>query len=178
MSNSIPQLHMRRSLAALPEIDVPSGYELRAFTSDDAARWADLLARNGELGEWNLDRALPFFAANSRMVLPGSFFVMCDGRPTATAQLHLHLDDVYAPTPELGWVAALPDHRGKGIGYLVCLAVLRFAASVGHQEIFLRTDDHRLPAIRSYLRLGFEPWLFDETARDRWDRIRHVLRSP
>lgn len=171
MSDQLPQLHMRRRLDALPELSLPAGYALRTFGPDDAAAWADLLAANAELGEWNLERAARYFAPESRMVLAGSFFVTHAGQPVATAQLHVHLDDAYAPTPELGWVAARSEHRGRGLGRAVCLAVLRFAAAAGHDEIFLRTDDHRGPAIRTYLRLGFEPWLFDSSASERWARI-------
>lgn len=174
MSEPLPQLHMRRVLASLPELALPPEYRLRTFGPDDAAPWVGLLSENGELGEWSLERAAPYFAADRRMVLDGSFFVTHDGEPVATAQLHLHLD-AYAPLPELGWVAASPRHRGHGLGYVVCLAVLRYAASAGHREIFLRTDDFRLPAIRTYLKLGFEPWLFDLSAPDRWREIYQKL---
>lgn len=175
MSAQLPQLHMRRVLTSLPELVVPPDYRLRNLELDDAARWAGLLAENGELGEWSMERARPYFAPDSRMVLDGSFFVTREGEPVATAQLHLHLDDAYAPLPELGWVAASPRHRGHGLGYLVCLAVLRYAAFAGHREIFLRTDDFRLPAIRTYLKLGFQPWMFDPSAPDRWKEIYQKL---
>jgi mycothiol synthase len=171
MSEQLPQLHMRCRLDALPELSLPAGFELRTFGPDDAAAWAELLVANGELGEWSVERALPYFAPESRMVLAGSFFATHDGQPVATAQLHLHPDDAYAPTPELGWVAARPGYRGLGLGRAVCLAVLRFGAAAGHGEIFLRTDDHRGPAIRTYLQLGFEPWMFDPSAPERWARI-------
>ena len=170
-SERLPQLHMRRRLDVLPELSVPAGFELRTFRPDDVARWAELLAANGELGEWSVERASPYFAPESRMVLAGSFFVTHGDKLVATAQLHLHPDDAYAPTPELGWVAARPEYRGRGLGRAVCLAVLRFAAAAGHEAIFLRTDDHRLPAIRTYLQLGFEPWLIDPSAPGRWARI-------
>lgn len=171
-----PQLHMRRRLVELPEMMVPEGYRLRSLTVDDAAAWAALLQQNGELREWDVARAAPFFAPGSPMDLDGSIFVTTEkGEPVATAQLHLHPDGDYAPTPELGWVAADPAHRGKRLGALVCLAVLRYAAGAGHDEIFLRTDDHRLPAIVTYLRLGFEPWMYDTSAPARWMVIRQAL---
>ena len=165
---SLPQLHMRGALAALPDLVIPAGYALRPFADDDAPVLASLLVDNAELGEWNLERASRYFAADSPCVLAGSFFVTRDGVAVATAQLDLHREDSYAPTPELGWVAAHPAHQGHGLGYVVCLAVMRHAATFGHREIFLRTDDHRLPAIRTYLKLGFRPWLYDETAEERW----------
>ena len=127
------QLHMRRELSALPELVVPDGCELRALTPDDLEMWRSLLAGNGELGEWSLDRARALFTP---MPLGGAFVASVGGRPAATAQLRLHSGgDPYAPMPELDWVAALPEFRGHHLGRLVCLAVLRQAARLGHERI-------------------------------------------
>jgi mycothiol synthase len=167
-----PQLHMRRALVDLPEPRVPDGYLLRRLAPADLPAWVDLMVRNGELGAWSVERATPLFA--DQMDLQASFVVERAGVAVATAQLNPHGLDTYAPTPELGWVAADPGHRGRGLGRAVCLAVLRAAAAAGHREIFLRTDDHRLPAIRVYLALGFEPWLRDPTAAARWRAIAAV----
>lgn len=177
MSARIPQLRMRRSLQSLPELVVPEGYRLRAFRPDDAPALASLLQQNGELGEWSVERAARYFAPGSGVVLGGSFFVTKDDEPVATAQLQLHSNDAYAPLPELGWVAASPRYRGRGLGYVVCLAVMRSAAAAGHRDIFLLTDDHRLPAIRTYFKLGFEPWMSDPTAPDRWRAVKEAIGS-
>ena len=41
----------------------------------------------------------------------------------------------------------------------------------GRQRAFLSTDDFRLPAIRTYLKLGFEPYLVHENQRERWRKV-------
>jgi mycothiol synthase len=169
---------MRRHLHDLPAVSVPPGYALRSLTPEDMAEWTSLLARNGELGEWGIDRARPLFAPDSPMPLSGSFFVTKDGHAVATAQLHLQLgDSPYRPIPELGWVAVLPGHRGHRLGEAVCLAVLHYARGHGHQSVYLCTDDFRLPAIRTYLRLEFEPWMYDPTAPDRWAAVYRLLNA-
>jgi mycothiol synthase len=171
MSESLPQLHMRRTLDELPALQIPKGYGLRTLTYEDIGAWAELLDANGELGAWNVERAAPYFASGSPMPLAGSFIATANGLPVATAQLHLHPHDEYAPLPELGWVAVRPEHRGHALGYAVCLAVMHYAKSAGYPELFLRTDDGRLPAIRLYLRLGWQPWLRDPSSPDRWQHI-------
>ena len=171
MSEQRPQLRMRRALRDLPKLALPAGYTLRCFGPDDVERWVDLLNANGELQTWTAEHAAPYFAPDSTMPLAGSFFVEQDGVAVATAQLHLHPSGPFAPLPELGWVAAHPAHRGRGVGSAVCLAVLHHAQQDEHQQIFLRTDDHRLPAIRTYLGMGFEPWSIDETADERWRAV-------
>ena len=166
-----PQLHMRRELVGLPDLSIPSGYALRPLQPRDVDRWADLLARNAELGTWDYERAAPYFAPGAPMILDGSFFVTLEEQPVATAQLHVHRDDSYAPIPELGWVAVVPEQQGRGLGYIVCLAVLQHAQSQRFSRIFLRTDDHRLPAIKTYLKLGFQPWIRDPETQERWVHV-------
>jgi mycothiol synthase len=149
---------------------------LRSLEPRDIDPWVDLLNENAELGAWTHERAMRYFGPRTSVVLADSFFVEHHGAPVGTAQLELHRDDTYAPLAELGWVAVSPAHRGHGLGYVVCLAVLQRAAVRGLQ-VFLRTDDHRLPAIATYLRLGFEPWLRDPTAESRWQTVQRSMRQ-
>lgn len=173
------QLHMRHNLQDLPSLEIPAGFRLRTLATEDLNQWTSLMNQNGELGEWDQTRSQALFAKGSPMPLSGAFVVVDDEVLVATAQLHLHTNDKYAPWPELGWVAALPAHRGRGLGRLVCLAVLRHAAAMGHPGVFLMTDDHRLPAIRTYLGLGFEPWMVDGTAAGRWaEALRRLDATP
>ena len=169
MSGPWPQLHMRRALDDLSRPRVPPGYALRPLAPGDLLVWVELMRRNGELGVWSAERAASLFAG--QMDLAASFVVTRGDAAVATAQLNPHGRDEYAPTPELGWVAADPAYRGRGLGRAVCLAVLGAAGAAGHREIFLRTDDHRRPAIGLYLSLGFVPWLRDPTSADRWRAI-------
>jgi GNAT superfamily N-acetyltransferase len=169
------QLHMKRGLDALPELVIPSGYSLRHFTADDGPAWAALLEANGDIESWDAARAEPYFAADSHMPLEGAFFITSGHEPVATAQLHLKTDGPYAPTPEMGWVAVVPQHQGHGLAAVVCLAVMHYAAAAGSEQIFLLTDDRRLPAIWTYLKLGFTPWLTDATHAGRWDAVHAAL---
>ena len=174
-SSSLPQLRMRRSLDALLALKVPPGYQLRHFEPGDEAAWANLMARNGQLGTWTVETAQPYFAAGSRMPLEGAFFVTAADVPVATAQLHLKPDAENAPVPELGWVAVDPAHSGHGLASVASVAVLRYAASTGHTAIYLLTDDWRLPAVWSYLKLGFEPWMTDPSHPERWQVVHEQL---
>ncbi len=173
MNDQPPQLHMKRMLDVLPALAVPAGYNLRHFTPDDAQAWAALLDRNGELGVWDTARAAPYFAAGSPMPLEGAFFVTSGAEPVATAQLHLKPDR--PSVPDLGWVAVAHQHQGRGLAAVASVAVMQYAASAGHQEILLLTDDHRLAAIWTYLKLGFTPSLIDGSHAARWDAVQTAL---
>ena len=104
--------------------------------------------------------------------------VLSEGRAVATAQLDLHQHDRYAGLAEVGWVAVVPRLQGRRLGSVVTQAVIGEAEEQGRREVFLRTDDWRLPAVVSYLRLGFRPWLIEPTALERWRLVFGQLDLP
>jgi mycothiol synthase len=63
--------------------------------------------------------------------------------------------------PELGWVMVYPIHRRRGLGQQVCGAAIGLIRDSGHNYAYFLTVDFRLPAIKMYLRLGFEPEMAD-----------------
>jgi mycothiol synthase len=50
----------------------------------------------------------------------------------------------------------------------VCAEVTRRLLSAGYREIYLQTDDWRLPAIKTYLNLGYVPLLCEPDMEERW----------
>ncbi|MFT4729569.1 MAG: GNAT superfamily N-acetyltransferase [Granulosicoccus sp.] len=59
---------------------------------------------------------------------------------------------------ELAWVAVAPAYRGRGIGKMVCGAVVTQLLTLGNSKIFGSTQDERLSAIKIYLDIGFHPF--------------------
>ena len=57
----------------------------------------------------------------------------------------------------LHWVGVHAAHRGRRLGYVISLAVLHRFRALGCRDAVLETDPPRLPAIRTYLRLGLRP---------------------
>jgi mycothiol synthase len=57
---------------------------------------------------------------------------------------------------------------GKGLGLQVSLAALHHMANSGKEASILETDDFRIPAIKTYLRLGYKPLLIHENQAERW----------
>ena len=103
-----PQLRMRYDdLNRLPPLELPVGYHVRRFAAGDEPIWVALLRDNGELGDWDLERAKRLFSAKKGAVWRKSIhFIMHGQRPVATACVRLHLD--LPDTAELGWVAVIP----------------------------------------------------------------------
>jgi mycothiol synthase len=171
------QLHMGRALSGhrgeSPALPLPAGFELVRATAAQAPELAGVLGGNQELGEWDAERAQQLFEEGADAHVDACFLIRTEGRAVATAQLDVHDRGRYAGLAEMGWVAVLPESRGRRLGSAVSQVVLDAAEQLGHRQVFLRTDDWRTPAVVSYLRLGFRPWLVEPTASGRWKTFLH-----
>ena len=150
------------------------GYRLRTYRPGDEEAWLSVLSRAG-FAAWDRDR-LDRTLAGERGPLPleGIIFATKDDRPVGAANALLYMGES-GQYSELGWLAVDPSHRGHGLGLEICRGVLNFAKRLGHEYTYLRTDDFRLPAIKTYLRLGFLPEEIDSTHAKRWRDLRSVL---
>ena len=166
----LPQLDMRfNRFSRLPKIALPEGYLLCTYLDRGADDWISALNATGQLGEWNQESARAWLEGERQIIPEGTFFILFEDTPAATAC-------TVTPTgtkarPEIGWISVSPGHQGKHLGYQVTLAGLRFLAEQGYTETYLHTDDWRLPALKTYLNLGFEPEITHESHPEKWEKI-------
>ncbi|MFP3902936.1 MAG: GNAT family N-acetyltransferase [Armatimonadota bacterium] len=172
-----PQLTMKRpDLKNLPELQLPEGYQLRTFQSGDERAWENIVADA-------FDREVPRGQFGTRIgahdaFQPERLFFICHkGEAVATATAW-YMEKWGENTGYVHMVGVKPGHRGKRLGYQVSLAVLHRLRDEGFEEAVLTTDDFRLPAIKTYLNLGFEPVLVHENQRKRWREVFEVLGMP
>jgi predicted dehydrogenase/GNAT superfamily N-acetyltransferase len=159
---------------AIPTITLPSGYELRTYRDEDKANYIALLKKAGFDG-WDHDRLQGLL----RKTLPEGLFLIehvSSGELVATSVATHNPIDGMPYGGELGWVAGAPEHAGKGLGYAVCAAVIRRFLQAGYRNIYLYTDDFRLPALKTYLKLGFRPWMYCDGMEQRWNAIFKILK--
>ena len=64
------------------------------------------------------------------------------------------------------------------MGLATCAAVTARFLSAGYRNIYLKTDDFRLPAIKIYLKLGYAPFLFTPEMKARWEAVCRKLDWP
>ncbi|MSP13525.1 MAG: GNAT family N-acetyltransferase [Chloroflexi bacterium] len=163
-------------LQAPPGVRPPAGYTVRTYRRSDEPRFYEVMALAGWLG-WNDEMLQPRLA---RMLPQGWFMAIHQksGAIVATAMaLHNH-SDLHPFGGELSWVAGDPAHAGKGLGRVVCAAVTARFIAAGYRNIYLLTDDWRLPALKTYLKLGYHPFLFTPEMADRWQAICTHLQWP
>lgn len=164
------QLFMRRpNLDDLPAIPhLPDGYTLRERREGDDEALAALLALTFEDANWSAERVRQEFVDSSHV--QKMFVIDYNGVPVATASAALR-PEAYPDSGYVHYVAAHPEHGGKRLGYIASLAVLHEFVRLGCRDAVLETDDFRLPAVRTYLNLGFIPETRHESHPARWAAV-------
>lgn len=170
----MPQLAMRReNVLDLPPLLLPEGYILRPSREGDAHYWVTILNEsfNNAWTDDDFDRIMVQDPAYS----PDRILFICapDGVPCAVAAAYRTKEN-----PENGYlhyVGCRPCHAGKKLGMLVSLACLYKFREEGCDAVTLQTDDFRLAAIKTYLRLGFHPVIVHENQHERWKAIFAML---
>ncbi|NMB97275.1 MAG: GNAT family N-acetyltransferase [Clostridiaceae bacterium] len=167
----VPQLVMRRNnLIMLPSIVLPEGYFIRDFKHGDECAW-DNIIKDAFNSEISFEKTI----SSSKEFLPERVFFVCyNDVPIATATAW------YDPkwgeeTGYLHMVGVMKKHNGKGLGMQVSLAALHQMAKEKRQFAILHTDDHRIPAIKTYLKLDFKPVIVHENQVERWKTIINQL---
>ncbi len=100
-------------------------------------------------------------------------------QPVATAgSLSNSKAGMFPDGGQLGWVATVPEHRGRGLATWLCaLATIRLKED-GFKKVFLCTGEDMPQAIRVYLRLGYIPCIYASDQRDRWAQICQEIGNP
>lgn len=173
-----PQLIMRRPhVRDLPAPAVPTGYELRSFQPGDEAGWNRLMDIAFERTPGQSDFAREMAA--DAPYRPERVKLILDDQGTVVATASSWLQEKFGPEAgTLHWVATDPAHGGKGLGTSVSVAAMHQGASEGRTHLMLLTDDFRIAALKTYLRLDFRPVIAHRSHPRRWRKILKSLDWP
>ena len=169
-----PQLEMVRGSDPVPEVLPPAaGYTLREAKPGDRHSYSQAFRTA-------FDEPSPF-ADLMRKTLPGGFFVV-EHQPTGTvvaASTAAKYPKAQHPDGHsLQWVIAHSDHLGTGSGRATVAAATQVLADSAPNYSYLSTDDFRLPAINIYLKLGWQPLMFQHDQIARWGTVFEKLGMP
>ena len=158
----------RKNLHDVPPVAVPPDYRIRSYRPGYETAWEDIIVEGfGSEGRRQFDDTMakdPAF--NPDCVL----FCLHHDEPVGTASAwHRNTDG--PQTGRLHLLAVKKGHRGKRLGYNLCAAVLQKFTAQARSRALLKTEDSRLAAITTYLKLDFLPFLTHENQRDRWRNI-------
>lgn len=159
----------RNDLTHLPPFFLPEGLSLLNHTEGMDSVWEDLIEKAFD----------HHYAFNDCIKNGGGYrpeyvlYIAKNSVPIATATA-VEKEDF----PAEGWfrmIATAPEARGHGAGRLVCFAALHCLAARGYKTAVLSTDDFRIPAIKLYLSLGFEPIYTHESHKERWEKVMQTI---
>ena len=153
----------------LPEVKLTPEFILRPLKKEELKEYSDLRLSAG-FNEWQEADYNDYI----KRVLPDGLLVIeevATGRLAASAGAEHTPNEKLQNFGTLGWVMCHPDFRGKRLGYMVCAEVMHKLFQNGYRSFTLLTDDVRIPAIKTYLNLGWKPWLYEPDMEERWQKI-------
>ena len=158
---------VKLNMTDIPEANIPDGFELRAIRQDEKAKWESLYGkafkRDSDFTFQSEQESKPGYVGDGVLGIFHGDKLVATGTALCTHEW---------PEGFVHNIAADSEYSGKKLGYEITAAVLRRLRADGFAKAGLTTDDFRLPAIKSYHKLGFIPVLsVDETMRDRWEKI-------
>ena len=171
------QLRMvRPNLDGLPQVEIPAGYEIRTYQEGDDVHWANVISDSFG-GERTPEDARRDIMDRDVFDPEGLYFATYRGTPVGTTC-------AWKDTPDetdvgiVHMVGVHSAHTGHKLGRCVTLSVLLYLREHRFKCAKLGTDDFRLPAIKTYLNLGFLPVYVDVTQPERWREIFRKLDLP
>ena len=171
------QLRMvRPNLDGLPQLEIPEGYQIRTYQEGDDVHWANVISDSFG-GERTPEDARRDIMDRDVFDPEGLYFATYRGTPVGTTC-------AWKDTPDeidvgiVHMVGVHSTHTGHKLGRCVTLSVLLYLRDHGFKCAKLGTDDFRLPAIKTYLNLGFLPVYVDVTQPERWREIFRKLDLP
>ena len=155
---------------ALPELALPEGFSLINILPEDLERY-NALRQSVGFSLWN-PAAMEKY--HNTKVIKGGHLVIADsasGQYAASAAAEISRFEEYPQIGELGWVMTSPDFQGKRLGSIVSIAAMHTLYRAGYRAFYLLTDDFRKAALKTYLKIGWQPWLYAEDMEERWCNI-------
>jgi len=167
------QLRMeRRNLHSLPDLKIDPAYRLRTFESGDESALGRVYAASA-LGGDSVEEVRTRLHDHPCFNPARIFVALHEETIVGTASAWRSTRD-----PGVGYLhmlGVLPEHRGNRLGAALITATLRYTRDEGFNTQRLLTDDWRLPAIKLYRTLGYDPILTKWSHRIRWRIVARKL---
>ncbi len=165
MKMTTKQLIMRHhDLSNVPELILPEGFILETHREGYEKEWENIIESAFGM-HFDFDFLIKAGDYSPEKVL----YLIKDGKPIATTTAV----ENEAFKGE-GWFRMVGVHKnfmGMGAGKKIAVAALNSLRSRGYKTAVLSTDDYRIPAIKLYLSVGFEPVILDESHKERWKKV-------
>ena len=161
------KMRLMTASAALPEVEVPEGVQVRAFVpgrDEDGWLAANKAAFAHHPEQGNMTRA----DLDARMAEPwfdpAGFLLAVDAEDRLLGfhwtKVHPRRGD-HPMMGEVYVVGVTPEAQGSGLGKALTVAGIRHLQGLGLRAVMLYVDADNVPALSLYRRLGFTRWDVD-----------------
>ena len=142
------------------------------YTPGIEDQWIELLNASCEFGLWSRERLEDEIL--SSLLSETTSFVKDQGRLIAcSAACHIKQ---YEPYAVLMYPLVLQKYRNRGIGTRLIVETVAACQRLGYPGMILNTEDLRIPAIKTYFKLGFKPDITTNPgSKERWRVISDSL---
>ena len=172
------QLRMvRPNFDNLPELELPTGYGMRSYLEGDEEHWARIISDSFGGAKRTAQDTRDQITGRDVFRPDGFYLATYRGIPVGTACAWLDSIDE-TDVGNVHMVGVVAEHTGHKLGKWVSLAVLRYLRDNGFKCAKLDTDDFRIPAVKTYLNLGFIPVYVDDRQPERWQNLFQKLKLP
>ena len=170
--SGLPQLEMiNPNLLSLEKVTIPEDIVIHTLNEGTVEKWEEIINDSFE-SHFSFTETVEECKAYSP---DGVLFASVDGEDLATAACIE--DDNYPDYGYLHMVGGMKKTRGKKLGFYVVYSVLEYMKEKGYEKAVLKTDDFRIPAIKTYLKLGFKPSFSHESHEERWKKIFEIIET-
>ena len=155
---------------SLPELALPEGFSLINILPENLAEYNALRQTVG-FSQWGPEAMAKYH--NTKVIKTGHLVIAenATGKYAASAAAEISRFEEYPQIGELGWVMTSPEFQGKHLGSIVSTAAMHTLYRAGYRVFYLLTDDFRQAALKTYLKLGWQPWLYADDMQERWHII-------
>ena len=162
------ELNLSEFIKSNQTIKLSKNYSLNKYSKNLDKTWIELLCMGEFDGEWNKNTFNEFISPIERQ--EGSKVILENNTAIAATFASAVIYEK-KETGRLDFVVTHPDHRKKGLGKNICIAVINHFIEKKYEKVILQTDDWRIPAIAVYLKLGFKPVFTSKELEKRWNEI-------
>lgn len=158
------------------EIHIPEEYYLRVYNNNDKNGLIRLMRLSG-FSDWDDEK----LEQSLHLAVPDGCFVLFarNSNKCVATMMARHLSDERHPCGgRIDWLAADPEHQGRRLGFIVAAAATNRLLEINYRNIYVTTDDYRLPALKTFINLGFIPDLYHQDMYARWENVCKVLNIP
>ncbi len=168
------QLKMRFTHKDIPQAKTPEDYSIIPFCAGDEQEWLSVVRHGLFPEDTTLEDAIEDLERFSCLKREQDiFFAVKDGKRHATATGMMKKDG----SGYLHYICALPEARGTGVAAALITHAAKELYKRGASYVYLTTDDFRLGAIKTYLRIGLTPVIEDAEDERRWMIVRKALEA-